>query len=74
MRDVSAELAKRLDVERFSHQERFGEALNLLLTHDEDKEEIIRRIDSGDLNSSGEIIRAALEMQEKRDAEEGLAG
>lgn len=72
MRDVAVELAKRLDVERFSYQERFGEALNLLLTHDEDKEEIIRRIDSGDLNCSGEIIRGALEMQEKRDAEEGL--
>ena len=69
MRDVSAELAKRLDVERFSHQERFGEALNLLLTRDEDKEEIIRLIDSGELNSSGEIIRVALEMQKKRDAE-----
>ena len=38
MRDVAVELAKRLDVERFSYQERFGEALNLLLTHDEDKE------------------------------------
>ncbi|WP_294523057.1 hypothetical protein [uncultured Anaerovibrio sp.] len=69
MGNVSEELAKRLDVEQFKHQERFGEAINLLLSHDEDKMELIRRIDAGDFDNSGEIILAAVAMQEKRDEE-----
>lgn len=70
MDKVSEELSKRLDTEKFQHQERFSKAINLLLTHDEDKEELIRRIDAGELNSSGEIIRVAVEMQERRDEED----
>ena len=64
---VSKELAKR--AEQFPEQEMFGLALNLLLTHDEDKEELIRRIDSGELADSGEILQIAVAMQEKRDEE-----
>ena len=70
MDKVSEELSKRLDTEKFQHQERFGEAMNLLLTHDEDKEELIRRIDAGDFDNSGEIILAAVAMQERRDEED----
>lgn len=33
MKIVSKELAKRLDIEEYSHQERLSEAINLLLTH-----------------------------------------
>lgn len=68
MMDVSEKLSK--SVERFTEQERFGEALNLLLTNDEDKQKLAQRIESGELDDSGEIIRVALEMQEKRDADD----
>ena len=71
MKNVSEELARR--TEQFPEQEMFGVALNLLLTHDEDKEELIRRIDSGQLGDSGDIIQVALEMQEKRDEEDEAA-
>ena len=67
MTDISEKLARL--AERFPEQERFGEALNLLLTNDEDKQELAQRIESGELDDSGEVIRVALEMQEKRDAE-----
>ena len=67
MTDISEKLAKL--AEQFPEQERFGEALNLLLTSDDDKKELARRIESGELDDSGEIIRIALEMQENRDAE-----
>ena len=70
MNEIGRELAKR--AENFPEQERFGEALNLLLSHDEDKKELIRRIDSGELDDSGEILRIAVAMQNKRDELEGL--
>lgn len=37
MKDVSSELAKRLNIEEYSHQERLAESINLLLTNEEDK-------------------------------------
>lgn len=63
---ISIEINKR--AAKYPEQERFGEALNLLLTSDEDKKELIRLIDAGAFAGSGEIIRAAVEMQEARDA------
>ena len=69
MKIVSKELAKRLDIEEYSHQERLSEAINLLLTHAEDKEELIQRIDNEEFELSGEIIGWAVKRQLWRDKE-----
>ncbi len=68
--NVSEEITKRLDVEEYKHQERFAEAINLLLNHDEDKEELIRLIDSGKFDRSGDIIGWAVKRQIQRDEED----
>lgn len=69
MKDVSSELAKRLDIKEYKHQERLSESINLLLKNDDDKKELITRIDNGEFNSSGEIIGWAVKRQIKRDNE-----
>ena len=74
MQNVSEELAKRVDIDKYKHQERFGEALNLLLDYDEDKEELIRLIDAGTLDDSDEILGWAVKRQLQRDEEEDELG
>ena len=67
MKDISSELAKRLDIEEYKHQEKLAESINLLLKNDEDKKELIERIDNGEFKLSGEIIGWAVKRQLKRD-------
>ena len=69
MKTASKELAKRLNIEEYSHQERLSESINLLLTDVKDKEELIRRIDNGEFKMSGEIIGWAVKRQLQRNKE-----